>query len=147
MLYSSGTTGQPKGILPAVAPRPFGTGLNIDHTMKNSFGFSPATVFLCTGPLYHGAPVGWSLGTIRNGGTAIVMERFDAALALSLIERFQVTHAQFVATMFVRMLKLPEAERAAFDTSSLRLVELPRLPSGKMLRRLLMDRYRPCPLS
>ena len=78
MLYSSGTTGQPKGILPALTGQPFGTGLNIDHTMKNFFGFSPDTVFLCTGPLYHGAPIGWSLGTIRNGGTAVVMERFDA---------------------------------------------------------------------
>ena len=122
MLYSSGTTGQPKGILPALTGQPFGTGLNIDHTMKNVFGFSPDTVFLCTGPLYHGAPIGWSLGTIRNGGTAIVMERFDPARALSLIERYQVSHGQFVATMFVRMLKLPEAERAAFDTSGLRLV-------------------------
>jgi long-chain acyl-CoA synthetase len=122
MLYSSGTTGQPKGILPALSGQPFGTGLNIDHTMRNSFGFSPDTVFLSTGPLYHGAPIGWSLGTIRNGGTAIVMERFDPVRALSLIERHRVTHGQFVATMFVRMLKLPEAERAAFDTSSLRLV-------------------------
>lgn len=122
MLYSSGTTGQPKGILPALTGQPFGTGLNIDHTMKNAFGFSPDTVFLCTGPLYHGAPIGWSLGTIRNGGTAIVMERFDAVRALSLIERHRVTHGQFVATMFVRMLKLPEAERATFDTASLRLV-------------------------
>jgi acyl-CoA synthetase (AMP-forming)/AMP-acid ligase II len=122
MLYSSGTTGRPKGILPALSGQPFGTGLNIDHTMANSFGFAPDTVFLSTGPLYHGAPIGWSLGTIRNGGTAIVMERFDPARALSLIEWHHVTHGQFVATMFVRMLKLPEAERAAFDTSSLRLV-------------------------
>jgi len=122
MLYSSGTTGQPKGILPALTGQPFGTGLNIDSTMKNRFGFSPATVFLCTGPLYHGAPIGWSLGTIRNGGTAVVMERFDPVRALALVERYRVTHGQFVATMFVRMLKLPEADRAAFDTSSLRLV-------------------------
>ena len=122
MLYSSGTTGQPKGVLPALTGQPFGTGLNIDSTMKNAFGFSPDTVFLCTGPLYHGAPIGWSLGTIRNGGTVVVMERFDAVRALQLIQRYQVTHGQFVATMFVRMLKLTEAERAAFDTSSLRLV-------------------------
>ena len=97
---SSGTTGQPKGILPALTGQPFGTGLNIDHTMKNAFGFSPGTVFLCTGPLYHGAPIGWSLGTIRNGGTVVVMERFEAVRALSLIERYRVTHGQFVATMF-----------------------------------------------
>jgi long-chain acyl-CoA synthetase len=122
MLYSSGTTGQPKGILPALTGQPFGTGLNIDSTVKNVFGFSPGTVFLSTGPLYHGAPIGWSLGTIRNGGTAVVMERFDAVRALELVGRHRVTHGQFVATMFVRMLKLPEADRTAFDTSSLRLV-------------------------
>ncbi|MGD0698757.1 MAG: acyl-CoA synthetase [Trebonia sp.] len=122
MLYSSGTTGRPKGILPELTGQPFGTGLNIDHTMKNVFGFSPATVYLCPGPLYHGAPIGWSLGTIRNGGTVVVMERFDAARALALIERYQVTHGNFVPTMFVRMLKLPEAERSAFDVASLELV-------------------------
>lgn len=139
MLYSSGTTGQPKGILPALTPRPFGTGLNIDHTMKNSFRFSAATVFLCTGPLYHGAPIGWSLGTIRNGGTAVVMERFDAVPALSLIERFQVTHAQFVATMFVRMLKLPEAERAAFDTSSLQVIVHTAAPVAVEVKERMID--------
>ena len=122
MLYSSGTTGQPKGILPALTGQPFGTGLNIDHTMKTVFGFSPDTVYLCPGPLYHGAPIGWSLGTIRNGGTVVVMERFDAARALALIERYQVTHGNFVPTMFVRMLKLPEAERTAFDVASLEVV-------------------------
>jgi long-chain acyl-CoA synthetase len=90
--------------------------------MKNVFGFSSDTVYLCPGPLYHGAPLGWSLGTIRNGGTVVVMERFDAAGALSVIERHRITHGNFVPTMFVRMLKLPAAERAAFDLSSLRLV-------------------------
>jgi acyl-CoA synthetase (AMP-forming)/AMP-acid ligase II len=122
MFYSSGTTGRPKGIMPALTGQPFGTGLNIDHTMKNAFGFSPDTVYLCPGPLYHGAPLGWSLGTIRNGGTVVVMERFDAAAALGLIERYRVTYGNFVPTMFVRMLKLPPAQRTAFDTSSLRLV-------------------------
>jgi acyl-CoA synthetase (AMP-forming)/AMP-acid ligase II len=139
MLYSSGTTGQPKGILPALTGQPFGTGLNIDSTMKNAFGFSPDTVFLSTGPLYHGAPIGWSLGTIRNGGTVVVMERFDAVRALELIERSRVTHAQFVATMFVRMLKLPDAERAAFDTSSLRLVVHSAAPVSVEVKERLID--------
>jgi acyl-CoA synthetase (AMP-forming)/AMP-acid ligase II len=139
MLYSSGTTGQPKGILPALAGQPFGTGLNIDHTMRNEFGFSPATVFLCTGPLYHGAPVGWSMGTIRNGGTAVVMERFDEFRALELVERYRVTHGQFVATMFVRMLKLPEAQRAAFDHSSLRLVVHSAAPCPVEVKERMID--------
>jgi long-chain acyl-CoA synthetase len=139
MLYSSGTTGRPKGILPALTGQPFGTGLNIDHTMRNVFGFSPDTVYLCPGPLYHGAPIGWSLGTIRNGGTAIVMERFDAASALSLIDRYLVTHGQFVPTMFVRMLKLPEAERAAFDLSSLQLVVTSAAPISVQVKEQMID--------
>ena len=139
MLYSSGHHGPAKGILPALTGQPFGTGLNIDHTMRNVFGFSPATVYLCPGPLYHGAPIGWSLGTIRNGGTAIVMERFDAARALSLIERYRVTHGQFVPTMFVRMLKLPEAERAAFDLSSLELVVTAAAPISVQVKEQMID--------
>jgi acyl-CoA synthetase (AMP-forming)/AMP-acid ligase II len=78
-------------------------------------------VYLCPGPLYHAAPLAWSIGTIRNGGTVVVMERFDAATALSLIERYRVTEGQFVPTMFVRMLRLPQAEREKYDLSSLRL--------------------------
>ncbi|WP_063041517.1 acyl-CoA synthetase [Nocardia pseudovaccinii] len=122
MLYSSGTTGRPKGILPNLAVRAFGSGLGIDHLMRTAFGFGADTVYLSTGPLYHAAPLGWTMGTIRNGGTAVVMERFDAEQTLRLIDEFAVTHAQFVPTMFVRMLKLPEAARDRYDVASIRLV-------------------------
>ena len=122
MYYSSGTTGRPKGIVRELTSQPFGTGLSLDVRMKTAFGFSASSVYLSPGPLYHAAPLGWSLGTMRNGGTVVVMERFDAARTLSLIERYRVTHGQFVPTMFVRMLKLPDGERTASDTSSLRMV-------------------------
>ncbi|HLM05280.1 MAG TPA: AMP-binding protein [Blastococcus sp.] len=122
MFYSSGTTGQPKGIKLPGSGEPFGTGHRIDHLMHQAFGFDEDTTFLVTGPLYHGAPLGWSLGAVRNGGTVVLMEKFDAATTLELIERHRVTHAQFVPTMFVRMLKLPEEVRAAADLSSLRNV-------------------------
>lgn len=122
MLYSSGTTGRPKGILPRLSGADFGTGLAIDHLMAKRFGFNADTTFLSTGPLYHAAPLGWSLGTVRNGGTVVVMDRFDPLRALELIEEHRVTHAQFVPTMFVRLLKLDEAVRTGADLSSLRLV-------------------------
>lgn len=122
MFYSSGTTGRPKGILPNSSGAPFGTGLPIEHRMRDVFGFGPDSVFLSTGPLYHAMPLAWSLGTIRNGGTSIVMTRFDAEGALRAIEQYRVTHAQFVPTMFVRMLKLPEQVRADADVSSVRSV-------------------------
>ncbi|MFI7667581.1 acyl-CoA synthetase [Nocardia sp. NPDC049526] len=122
MFYSSGTTGRPKGILPEISGLPFGAGLPIDHRMAAAFGFDRDTVYLSPGPLYHAAPLAWTIGTIRNGGTAVVMEKFDAEQALRLIERHRVTQGQFVPTMFVRMLKLPEAVRARYDVSGLRAV-------------------------
>ena len=122
MFYSSGTTGRPKGILPELTGAPFGSGLRIDSTMRDAFGFGSDTVYLSPGPLYHASPLGWSMGTVRNGGTAIVMERFDAEAALTAIDRHRVTHSQLVPTMFVRMLKLPEETRARYDVSSLRVV-------------------------
>ncbi len=111
MFYSSGTTGKPKGIVRPLTGQPFGAGLGTETVMRLVFGFSPSSVYLCPGPLYHAAPLAWSIGAIRNGGTVVVMERFDAATALSLIERYRVTEGQFVPTMFVRMLRLPAAER------------------------------------
>jgi len=122
MFYSSGTTGQPKGIKVELTGAPFGTGLPLDTTMATAFGIGEASVYLSPGPLYHAAPLGWSMGTIRQGGTVVVMERFDARLTLELIQRYRVTHAQFVPTMFVRMLKLPEDVRTAYDVSSLQIV-------------------------
>ncbi|MFE9322559.1 acyl-CoA synthetase [Nocardia sp. NPDC052278] len=122
MLYSSGTTGRPKGILPALSGAPFGAGLPIDHLMASAFGFGRDTVYLSPGPIYHAAPLGWSMGVIRNGGTVVMMARFDAEDTLQLIERHRITHGQFVPTMFVRMLKLSEDVRRRYDVSSLRLV-------------------------
>ncbi|RHW28545.1 acyl-CoA synthetase [Nocardioides immobilis] len=122
MLYSSGTTGRPKGVLPAMPEAPFGTGLRFDHLMQDSFGFDSSTVYLSPGPLYHAAPLGWSLGAIRAGGTTVFTDRFDPELVLRLIERHRVTHPQFVPTMFVRMLKLPDDVRGRQDLTSLRLV-------------------------
>ena len=80
----------------------------------------PGDVYLCPAPLYHAAPLAWSMGTHRQGSTVVVMESFDAQQALSLIERHGVTHSQWVATMFVRMLKLDESVRRAHDLSTLR---------------------------
>ncbi len=101
--YSSGTTGRPKGIEPTHDFPPFGTGLPLDSMMP-AYGVSSSTVYLCPAPLYHAAPLGWSLAMQRQGATVVLMPSFDARECLSAIETHHVTHAQFVPTMFVRML-------------------------------------------
>jgi long-chain acyl-CoA synthetase len=120
--YSSGTTGRPKGILRASTFPPFGSGIGLEVLIRDVFGFSEDTVYLCPAPLYHAAPLGWSMATIRLGGTVVVLDRFDPAGCLHAIERYGVTAAQFVPTHFVRLLKLPAAERARFDLASLHTV-------------------------
>ncbi|MFN8642692.1 MAG: acyl-CoA synthetase [Candidatus Binatia bacterium] len=121
MLYSSGTTGRPKGVAPAHARTPIGQSPAIVRAFAALYGIGADTVYLSPAPLYHAAPLHFSLAVLRAGGTVVVMERFDPAAALAAIARHQVTHSQWVPTMFVRLLKLPEAERARHDLSSHRL--------------------------
>jgi long-chain acyl-CoA synthetase len=117
MLYSSGTTGRPKGVRRALAD----TGPEETPFLGEviaEYGFGGDTVYLSPAPMYHAAPLAFSIVVQRCGGTVLMMPRFDAHEALALIERHRVTHSQFVPTMFVRMLKLPENERTGFDLSS-----------------------------
>jgi long-chain acyl-CoA synthetase len=122
MFYSSGTTGQPKGIVPPQVGGPLGPPAPFTTLLTGLFGFDADTVYLSPTPLYHTAPAGWTTMTQRVGGTAVVMERFDPLDFLAQIERHRVTHTQVVPTHLVRLLKLPEEERARFDLSSLRLL-------------------------
>jgi len=120
MYYSSGTTDRPKGIKRALSGAPFGALGPVDRLMKTSYGFGPDSIYLCPGPLYHAAPLAYSLGTHRLGGTVIVMPKFDPELALQLIDEHGVTHAQFVPTHFVRMLQLSREVRDRYSLSTLR---------------------------
>jgi long-chain acyl-CoA synthetase len=123
MFYSSGTTGRPKGIKPALGGEPYGSGGGaLIMLIQHMYGFSSDTVYLCPAPLYHAAPLGWSTTAQRLGATVVLMEKFDPKRALELIEQHRVTHAQFVPTHFIRMLKLSDEERNAHDLSSLSMV-------------------------
>jgi acyl-CoA synthetase (AMP-forming)/AMP-acid ligase II len=137
--YSSGTTGRPKGIRPHHDFPPFGTGLPLDRALGPSFGLGAGSVYLCPAPLYHSAPTGWTLGTIRNAATAVVMDRFDPLECLRAIETHRVTHAQFVPTHFVRMLKLPREQRESFDLSSLEVVVHAAAPCPVEVKRAMID--------
>jgi long-chain acyl-CoA synthetase len=122
MLYSSGTTGQPKGIirpLPDITP---GEALPIMMFVKVLFGFREGQTYLSPAPLYHSAPQASVSATMRLGGTAVIMERFDPEEWLRLVEMYKITHTQMVPTMFSRLLKLPEETRKKYDLSSLECV-------------------------
>ena len=120
--YSSGTTGRPKGIRrellhlsPAEAPSMVGV-------LLGTLGFDSDGKYLSPAPLYHTAPNMWSMGVLAMGGTVVVMEKFDPEQCLEAIQRYGVTHGQFVPAMFVRMLKLPEAVRNSYSIASLKRV-------------------------
>ena len=118
MLYSSGTTGQPKGIKRPLSGQPSEAGLALAKPTGRLFGVDERSVYLSTAPLYHSAPLAFALCNQALGGTVVVMETFDAASALRAIERHAITISQWVPTMFTRMLKLPRDEREGFDLSS-----------------------------
>ncbi len=121
MLYSSGTTGRPKGIARPLSGRPVSKGLAMGVTLKGLFRADADTVYLSPAPLYHSAPIGFTTAIQSLGGTVVMMDRFDARDALQALEKYAVTHSQWVPTMFSRMLKLPEEERARFDLSAHRV--------------------------
>jgi len=119
-LYSSGSTGRPKGVRLPRPSGPIGGPDRLTNFLVDQFGFDERSVFLSTAPLYHAAPLRFSRSVQRLGGTVVLMERFDPEAALAAIDRYGVTHSQWVPTMFTRMLRLPEASRSAHDLSSMR---------------------------
>jgi len=121
MLYSSGTTGRPKGIKRAIGGEPPGQPTPLLGLVTKLYGIDGETRYLSPAPLYHAAPLRYNMTVLSVGGTCFIMERFDPEWALQMIERHRATHSQWVPTMFVRMLKLPEAVRRKYDTSSLKV--------------------------
>lgn len=121
MLYSSGTTGRPKGILRPLPDQSPGEQMPMFSFLSGLWRYREHMVYLSPAPLYHSAPQAAVNLTLRMGGTVVIMERFDAAEYLALIERHSVTHSQLVPTMFSRLLKLPDEVRSRHDLSSLEI--------------------------
>ncbi|TRZ74171.1 MAG: acyl-CoA synthetase [Actinobacteria bacterium] len=119
MLYSSGTTGRPKGVALNLGNSPLGSPNGVTSLGQFLFSMNDSTIYLSPAPLYHAAPLRWNLAVHRVGGTTIIMEHFDAQEFLQLIQQYSVTHSQTVPTMFVRLLKLPDDVRKQYDTTSL----------------------------
>ncbi len=121
MLYSSGTTGRPKGVLSTAPDLPFGELLPTAKALISICEFNSEAVYLSPAPLYHAAPLRFCLWLMRSGGTVVIMDHFEAENALALIDKYKITHSQWVPTMLIRMLKLPEETRNKYDVSSMRV--------------------------
>ena len=120
MLYSSGTTGRPKGIKRPFSPEPIeGAHPMMDVVCLKMGGMTEDSVYLSPAPLYHSAPLAVASTALMYGAKVVVMEKFTPEDFLAAVERFRITHTQVVPTMFVRMLKLPPELRAKYDLSTL----------------------------
>jgi acyl-CoA synthetase (AMP-forming)/AMP-acid ligase II len=143
MLYSSGTTGRPKGIKRDLSLAPLGEFNRGALGLAIALGLTDGASYLCPAPLYHSAPLAWSMASHRLGCTVVVMDHFDAEKCLQLIEEHHITHAQFVPTMFVRMLKLPEEVRTRYDVSSLKAVVHAAAPCPAEVKRQMIEWWGP----
>lgn len=139
MLYSSGTTGRPKGVRMPLAQVPPSVPPRRQPFLIETFGFSSDMVLINPGPFYHAAPLRKMMATHRLGGTVIGFEKFDPGSVLDAIERHRATHGFFVPTMFLRMLRLPEAERRRRDLSSLRYVIHGAAPCPLAIKQAMID--------
>ncbi|MDO7840772.1 AMP-binding protein [Sphingomonas immobilis] len=143
LVYSSGTTGRPKGIILPFTPGPIGQlGQTEQASIARLQGFDPLVTFNGA-PLYHAAPLVSMIVTHRAGGTAVVLRKFGAEAALRAIDQWKVKSAQFVPTMFVRMLALPDEVRARYDVTSLEMVVHAAAPCPVDVKRRMMDWFGP----
>ena len=143
MLYSSGTTGQPKGILRQLPQQPPAENLPVLDFITGLWRYREGMTYLSPAPLYHSAPIAAVSFTIRMGGTAVIMERFDPEHYLQLVEKYRPTHSQLVPTMFWRMLKLPEAVRKKYDVSSLEIAIHAAAPCPVQVKEQMIDWWGP----
>ena len=143
MLYSSGTTGRPKGIRVPLSGDPIDELNDLQKLTRTQYGFDKETIYLSPAPLYHAAPLRFTMLVQRFGGTVIIMEKFDAEKALAAIEHYRVTHSQWVPTMFIRMLKLPEEIRQAYDLGNQKVAIHAAAPCPIEVKRQMIEWWGP----
>ncbi len=143
MLYSSGTTGRPKGILRPLPENPPSEPIALFHFLAKLWQCEEGMRYLSPAPLYHSAPLANVSVALRHGGTVVIMEHFDPLQYLELVERHRITHTQLVPTMFSRMLKLPEADRRRHDLSSLKIAIHAAAPCPAQVKEAMIDWWGP----
>jgi long-chain acyl-CoA synthetase len=143
MLYSSGTTGRPKGVKPPLPDGPVDAPTPLMKMGQALYGLDANTRYLSTSPLYHAAPLRWALTVQRLGGTVVFDQHFDALRSLRLIAQYRISHATFVPTHFVRMLKLPADVRAGVDVSSLKAAIHAAAPCPEPIKRAMIEWWGP----
>lgn len=142
MLYSSGTTGRPKGILPRLG-RTRDEADPLSMLLGRLYGFEAGSVYLSPAPLYHGSPLKFTMAIHRFGGTNVIMTKFDAEGALAAIDRYKVTQSQWVPTMLNRMMRLPDEVKAKYDLSSHKVAVHAAAPCPAELKQRLIDWWGP----
>jgi long-chain acyl-CoA synthetase len=143
LIYSSGTTGKPKGVRRPLPEAPFDTPDSYLPYHQQLFRTEPGTHFIATAPLYHSGPLAFVLSELHLGASVLIFEKFDAEKVLAAIDRYRPLRGQFVPTMFTRMLKLPGTVRARYDVSSIKVAMHSAAPCPVTVKKAMIEWWGP----
>ncbi|OUS14811.1 acyl-CoA synthetase [Gammaproteobacteria bacterium 50_400_T64] len=144
MLYSSGTTGRPKGIFRPMLSRGIADEVGPIGTIQQKvWGVDKDAIYLSPAPLYHSAPLAFCHGILANGGTVVMMPKFKEVDALEALDKYKVTHSQWVPTMFTRILKMPAEQREGYDFSAHRVAIHAAAPCPDGIKQQMLDWWGP----